>query len=79
MFDLKFATTIVPNRGQNGENVHKNSIIGPERTYNYAPTRVLHHHLELKLGVSVMVTRNILHHPHLLHGKMLIVPDICAD
>ena len=36
-------------------------LISPEMTYNYAPTAVPPHILDLKVGVPVMVIRNVLH------------------
>ena len=46
--------------------------INPELTYTYTPTGVPPHILELKIGVPVMVIRNVLH-PHLVNGAMFVL------
>ena len=46
--------------------------ISPELTYTYTPTGVPPYILELKIGVPVMVIRNVLH-PHLVNGAMFFL------
>ena len=47
-------------------------MMSPELTYNFPPTGVPPHNLILKIGIPVMVIRNVLH-PHLCNGKMYVV------
>ena len=46
--------------------------INPELTYTYTPTEVPPHILELKIGLPVMVIRNVLD-PHLVNGAMFVL------
>ena len=46
--------------------------INPELTYTYTPNGVPPHILELKIGVPVMVIRNVLH-PYLVNGAMFVL------
>ena len=47
-------------------------MMSPELTYNFAPTEVPPHNLILKIGVLVMIIRDVLH-PNLVNGKMYVV------
>lgn len=75
MFPLTSATKPVQNRGRDSKRIHKNSITGPELSYNHSPTVVPPHHWKLKFGVPVMIVRHIIH-IHLLNRKILIVTSI---
>ncbi|KAI0560144.1 ATP-dependent DNA helicase RRM3 [Gracilaria domingensis] len=72
-YHLPSATTMEPMRSPDGDRIQ--TVLGPEVTYNYAPTGVPPHNLFLKVGVPVMVIRNVLH-PHLVNGKMFVVTGV---
>ena len=69
---FRSSTRIEKIRNSQSTQEHPAEIISPELTYNYAPTGVPPHLLKLKIGVPVMVIRNVLH-PHLVNGKMFVV------
>lgn len=69
------ALTIVPIRRQDGSCEQQNNLIGPVITYDYSPTGVPKHKLGHKIGVPVMVIRNLLH-PYALSGKMFVASGI---
>ncbi len=55
--------------GPNGE---IDEAILPEMTHRFAPTGVAPHRLLLKIGVPVMIIRDVLF-PHLVNGKVVVV------
>ena len=50
----------------------EDGVVLPEMTYNYCPTGVPKHLLQLKKVVPVMIIRDVLY-PHLANGKLFIV------
>ena len=70
---FRSATKIESIRGDDADSEGgMQEMMSPELTYNFAPTGVPPHNLILKIGVPVMVIRNVLH-PHLCNGKMYVV------
>ena len=70
VFTLTSATSV--QRIRDRRNTASDGVVLPEMTYNYCPTGVPKHLLQLKKGVPVMIIRNVLH-PHLVNGKIFIV------
>ena len=74
-FISRSATRIEKVRHVSLDDEHPSEVIVPEMTYNYAPTGVPPHMLQLKIGVPVMVIRNVLH-PYLVNGAIFVVKKI---
>ena len=74
LFKLRSATRIELLSSRNRSEVVP-ELTSKEMTYNYVPAGVPPHILELKVGIPVMMIRNVLH-PHLVNGKMYVVKRV---